>query len=250
MYKIPQGTVLMGKKIISLPTCESTNAVLAMQASRLEAGTVLITENQTHGRGQAGNTWLTEPGANLTFSVLLKPTFLAPVQQFYLNMVVGLAVADAIQFVCGLKPAVKWPNDVMLGNQKTCGILIENQIQGNTLGQAVVGIGLNVNQKEFEWPYATSLCLQAGQFFNRAEVLEKVLEALDARYQDLQAGNAASLSRNYHDKLYRRGAEHEFEANGETFIGSIEGVDDIGRLRIRTHKGWRVFNFKEVSFLI
>jgi BirA family transcriptional regulator, biotin operon repressor / biotin---[acetyl-CoA-carboxylase] ligase len=249
MYKIPRNTVLIGKKIIALPTCESTNTVLALQAERLEEGTLVIAESQTKGRGQAGNTWLAEAGANLTFSVLLKPTFLEPSRQFYLNIVAGLAVADALTSVSGLTVWVKWPNDVLISDKKVCGILIENQIQGAKLGQAVVGIGLNVNQNEFEWPHASSLCLCAGRYFNRAEVLEKVLEKLDTRYQDLKQGNWTALSHDYHAALYRRGSEHAFEANGEMFMGTIEGVDDIGRLRIRTHKGWRVFNFKEVSFL-
>jgi BirA family biotin operon repressor/biotin-[acetyl-CoA-carboxylase] ligase len=251
MYKIPEKTVLIGKKIISLPACESTNTVLVSQADRLEAGTVLITENQTKGRGQAGNSWLTEAGANLTFSVLLKPAFLEPSQQFYLNMAVGMAVADAIAAVSGLNPLVKWPNDVLVLDKKICGILIENQIHGIRFSQSVVGIGLNVNQKEFDWPRATSLCLSAGRYFNRTEVLEKLLEMLDRRYNQLSTNQWTSLSRDYHEKLYRRGEEHEFlEANGETFSGRIEGVDEVGRLIMATKTGIRKFSFKEVAFVM
>jgi BirA family transcriptional regulator, biotin operon repressor / biotin---[acetyl-CoA-carboxylase] ligase len=252
VYKVPLKTVYMGKKIISLPACESTNTVLAALAEtdRLEEGSVVITENQTHGRGQAGNRWLAEPGTNLTFSVLLKPEFLEPSHQFYLNMAVGLAVTDAIQAVSGLIAMVKWPNDVLIEDKKVCGILIENQIHGQKLSQTIVGIGLNVNQKNFEWPQASSLSLSVGRYFNRAEVLEKLLEKLDSRYLALKAGDWPSLSRNYHERLYRRRAEHEFESGGEIFSGSIEGVDEVGRLRIKTNRGWRVFNFKEVTFIM
>lgn len=250
MYKIPENTVLIGKKIISLPQCESTNTVLVQQAEKLDEGAVLITENQTKGRGQAGNTWLAEAGANLTFSILLKPVFLEPSRQFFLNMAVGLAVADALAAVSGLNPMVKWPNDVLLNDRKVCGILIENQIHGPKLAQSVVGIGLNVNQKTFDWPWATSLCLMAGQYFNRTEVFEKVLQHLDFRYQGLMSNHWAGLSRDYHQKLYRRGAEHDFlDMHGDSFRGTISGVDEIGRLCIDTHSGQRKFNFKEVRFV-
>ncbi|HRH78731.1 MAG TPA: biotin--[acetyl-CoA-carboxylase] ligase, partial [Cellvibrionaceae bacterium] len=178
-----------------------------------------------------------------------KPTFLEPSRQFFLNIVAGLAVADGITLVAGLNPMVKWPNDVLIADKKVCGILIENQIQGQKLGQSVVGIGLNVNQMNFEWPYATSMCLSAGRYFNRAEVFERVLERLDARFNDLQIGNVAMLSQDYLNKLYWKGAEHEFEAQGENFFGVIQGVDEIGRLRIDTKNGVRYFNFKEVRFI-
>lgn len=241
----------MGKKIISLPSCESTNTVLASlaDANRLEEGSVLITENQTKGRGQAGNQWVTEPGTNLTFSVLLKPIFLEPGRQFFLNMVVGLAVCDAIKSVAGLPALVKWPNDVLVNHRKVCGILIENQLHGQQFVQAVVGIGLNVNQEKFAYAGAASLKNLSNRDFDRAGVLDFLLENLEERYRQLKKGNHEILTAQYHELLYRRAEQHVFEENGNEFLGIITGVDDIGRLCIDTDKGERKFNFKEVSFI-
>jgi BirA family biotin operon repressor/biotin-[acetyl-CoA-carboxylase] ligase len=241
----------MGKKIISLPSCESTNTVLASlaDANRLEEGSVVITENQTKGRGQAGNLWVTEPRANLTFSVLLKPVFLEPGRQFFLNMVVGLAVCDAIKSVADLPALVKWPNDVLVNDRKVCGILIENQLHGQQFVQAVVGIGLNVNQERFSHDGAASLKNLANRNFDRSVVLNVLLESLEVRYSQLKKGAFETLTKKYHELLYRRAEQHAFEANGKEFFGIITGVDDIGRLCIDTDKGERKFNFKEIKFI-
>jgi BirA family biotin operon repressor/biotin-[acetyl-CoA-carboxylase] ligase len=241
----------MGKKIISLPACESTNTVLAAlaEANRLDEGSVVITENQTKGRGQAGNQWVTEPGANLTFSVLLKPVFLEPGKQFFLNMVVGLAVCDAIQAVAGLPALVKWPNDVLVNDQKVCGILIENQLHGQQFMQAVVGIGLNVNQEKFGLTGAASLRTLTNQTFAKSDVLTALLERLEFRYNQLKKAEGQLLTERYHELLYRRAEQHLFEADGKEFSGVITGVDEIGRLCIDTPSGQRKFNFKEVGFI-
>jgi BirA family transcriptional regulator, biotin operon repressor / biotin---[acetyl-CoA-carboxylase] ligase len=241
----------MGKKIISLPSCESTNTVLASLAdtNRLEEGSVVITENQTKGRGQAGNQWLTEAGANLTFSVLLKPVFLEPGRQFFLNMVVGLAVCDTIKSVAGLPALVKWPNDVLVNDKKVCGILIENQLHGQQFVQAVVGIGLNVNQEKFVFDGAASLKNLSNRNFDKSIVLNVLLESLEERYRQLKKGALELLTAQYHEQLYRRAEQHAFESDGKEFLGIITGVDDIGRLCIDTDKGERKFNFKEVRFI-
>jgi BirA family biotin operon repressor/biotin-[acetyl-CoA-carboxylase] ligase len=241
----------MGKKIISLPACDSTNTVLASLAetNRLDEGSIVITENQTKGRGQAGNQWVTEPGANLTFSILLKPVFLEPGRQFFLNMVVGLAVCDTIKAITGLPSLVKWPNDVLIHDQKVCGILIENQLHGQQFVQTVVGIGLNVNQEKFMWTGATSLKTLTGHSFDKSEVLTVLMEQLELRYNQLKRGSGNLLTDQYHELLYRRAEQHLFEENGKEFSGVITGVDEIGRLCIDTDKGQRKFNFKEVVFI-
>lgn len=241
----------MGKKIITLPACDSTNTVLAslVETNGLDEGSVVITENQTKGRGQAGNQWMTEPGANLTLSILLKPIFLEPGRQFFLNMVVGLAVCDAIKAVAGLPALLKWPNDVLIHDQKVCGILIENQLHGQQFVQAVVGIGLNVNQEKFAWAGATSLKALAGHGFDKSDTLTVLMEQLELRYNQLRRGEGRLLTEQYHEFLYRRAEQHLFEENGKEFSGVITGVDEIGRLCIDTDKGQRKFNFKEVSFI-
>jgi BirA family transcriptional regulator, biotin operon repressor / biotin---[acetyl-CoA-carboxylase] ligase len=253
MYKIPRKTVFIGKRIISLSSCESTNSLLISmaQTDRLDEGTVLVAEEQTAGRGQAGNRWVAERGANLTFSVLLRPNFIDASQQFYLNMAVGLAVRNAILDTHGAqwRVDVKWPNDVMVAGKKVSGILIENQVQGQRLSQSVVGIGLNVNQKSFEWPEASSLSLMLGRDFDKAKVFEDLMTALDERYLRLRQRDFQKLKADYISVLFWRGEEHEFESQGKSFLGVIEGVDEVGRLLVQAGGGTQRFDFKAIKFL-
>ena len=251
MYKIPDKTLLMGKKIISLPECASTNTLMVnmSQNNWLDEGTVIITEYQTKGRGQAGNIWVTEPGANLTFSVLLRPKFLEPSKQFFLNMAVGLAVCHAISDSIDQKVWLKWPNDVLVEGKKICGILIENQIQGNVLGQSVVGIGLNVNQTQFEWTGATSMKLMAGKEINKHQLFNTIMLRLEAYYNSLLKGRFDGLKNEYYSVLYKKGENHAFEVNGDSFYGVITGVDEVGRLLVQVNNETRKYNFKEIKFI-
>jgi BirA family biotin operon repressor/biotin-[acetyl-CoA-carboxylase] ligase len=251
MYKIPDKTVLIGKKIISLPECESTNSLMVSMSQRggLEEGTVIIAENQTRGRGQAGNQWTTEPGVNLTFSVLLKPLFLEPAQQFYLNMAIGLAICHAISDSISDKVWLKWPNDVMVAGKKVCGILIENQIQGQVLSQSVAGIGVNVNQTVFEWPQATSMKLLNGAELDKAKIFETILIRMEAYYNLLLKKKFDALKTEYSSVLYWKEEEHGFESNGDSFNGKILGIDEVGRLLVDIGTEVRSFNFKEIKFI-
>jgi BirA family biotin operon repressor/biotin-[acetyl-CoA-carboxylase] ligase len=118
-------------------------------------GTVVITDNQYSGRGQRGNLWISEPGKNLTFSVLLKPN-VRPDQQFVLTQVVALAVADYITTKTNAVK-IKWPNDILVSDKKICGILIESSLSGAVVQFVIAGAGLNINQTVFQNPRATSL---------------------------------------------------------------------------------------------
>ena len=251
MYKIPDKTVFLGKKIISLPFCESTNTQLISlaQSRKLEEGTIVITPNQTKGRGQGGNMWLTEPGVNLTFSFLLKPEFLDPSRQFFLNMAIGLGIRDSIRHLTSLEPKLKWPNDILIDSTKVCGILIENQIHGTRFAQSVVGVGLNVNQKGFDLPNATSLSLSSGNYLNLTEVFETLLIKIESRYLQVKSRNFEQLKDEYCSALYWRNEMHEFSNGNEIFKGEIKGIDDVGRLLIETNGSSRKFNFKEVTFV-
>jgi len=251
MYKIPANTDFMGKKIISMPVCESTNSLMLsmVQTGWMDEGTVIIAESQLGGRGQAGNRWVSEPGANLTFSVLLKPEFIEPTQQFYLNMAVGLGICDAVAEILADVVKVKWPNDIIVKDKKACGILIETQLQGKQFSQAVVGVGLNVNQKKFEWPNATSLSLCAKVNFDKADVLHKVLTKLENRYELLRSGNFQRLKNDYYSALFWKDEPHEFQTEEKIFSGIIRGIDEVGRLQVMVDEKISSFNFKEITFL-
>ncbi len=251
MYKIPANTVFMGKNLVFVPECHSTNDLALQLCQQLTTsdGTIIITANQTAGRGQRGNTWHVEPGMNLTFSCILKPTFLAVKDQFYLNIITSLAVRDYLIEKTAAIIQIKWPNDVMVSNKKIAGILIENQLQGNSFSSSVVGIGLNINQKLFPINTATSLCQITEQVYDLNAELEQLLHKLEARYLQLKSGKKNTLLDDYLNVMYWRNELHTFVANDQSFNGTIVGLDDLGRLKVNTAQGERVFGMKEIQYL-
>ena len=252
MYKIPANTVFMGKNLVFVPECHSTNdlALQLCQQRTTSEGTVIITANQTAGRGQRGNTWHVEPGKNLTFSCIVKPTFLAIKDQFYLNIITALALYDYLLEKTDASIRIKWPNDMMANHKKIAGILIENQLQGNSFSSAVVGIGLNMNQGAFSINTATSLHQISNQFYDLNAELERILHRLEARYLQLKGGKENTLLADYLNVMYWRHELHTFVANDQTFDGTIVGLDDLGRLKISTSQGERVFGMKEIQYQV
>lgn len=250
MYKIPANTLFVGQALVFMPECHSTNDELSrlLQTDSPAEGTVIITDNQTAGRGQRGNTWLAAPGQNLTFSLLFRPTFLHPREQFMLSKSVALAIRDCCrQFVSNVH--IKWPNDILIGDQKVCGVLIENQLAGQRLTSAVVGIGLNVNQEQFGLPTATSLRNQTGQPIDRADLLTSLLHYLESYYLHLRQGGGKKIDDAYHEALYWIGEHHYFATDDAEWEGVITGVDPTGRLVIDTPAGTQSFDIKGVRYV-
>ena len=155
----------MGHSLVFMPECHSTNdeASRLIQNSNVLEGTVVITGNQTAGRGQRGNAWFSEPGKNLTFSILIKPSFLSVKNQFYLNIAFSLGLFDYLKEVLKTEVKIKWPNDILVNGKKICGILIENHLQAQHIQHSIVGIGLNVNQHHHLLATATSMNLENGK---------------------------------------------------------------------------------------
>jgi len=160
----------------------------------------------------------------------------------------SLGVADTL-IELGIPDAlVKWPNDIMVIDRKVCGILIESQVRGLTLSKSVVGIGLNVNQVLFKAPNATSLALATGRKHDLNALLEKLLASLERRYLQLK-DNAARLSDDYIKLLYWRNQPHLFESKGSAFEGTIEDVDEAGRLRVSSSQRVSSFAAKEIIYV-
>jgi BirA family transcriptional regulator, biotin operon repressor / biotin---[acetyl-CoA-carboxylase] ligase len=250
LYKIPAITLFMGKSMKFVPECSSTNDLMQLicQKEQLSEGAIVITSNQTAGRGQRGNTWDTEPGRNLTFSLYLKPIFLPIQRQFFLNIFVSLGISDFLTKETGKKVQIKWPNDILLEEKKISGVLIENQIVGQMLASTVVGIGLNVNQQFFSIPTASSLLISMGIESDLQNTLESLLHCLESRYLQLKPGKYSDLRHEYLNKLFRINELHSFTDSHGTFNGTITGIDEIGRLQIRTNGEERSFDIKEIKF--
>lgn len=253
-------TLFIGKVYYRFDELPSTNdwAAELLAKSKPPEGTVVRADSQSAGRGQFGSRWESTAGKNLTLSVMLYPTWLEAQAQFYLSMAVGLALNDFIialqSAIHNLQSAIKWPNDLYLGNRKTAGILIQNAVSGQHLQSSIVGIGLNVNQMEFDstLPNPTSLALFFGKNFDLDEVAELLFECLERRYLQLKSGQWATIKAEYEQSLFRLGEPLQFvrPADGSEFSGIIQGVTEAGRLRIETDFGEETFEVKEVKFVL
>lgn len=251
MHKFFAKTLFLGKKVCYLPECHSTNEVAHNIISREKPieGLVVLADRQTKGKGQRGNTWESEPGKNLTFSTILKPSFIKIPDQFGLHLVSSLAIHDALFTILGNKLSIKWPNDIYYEDNKLGGILIENSIRGNGIEYSIIGIGINVNQLVFETPHATSLADIGLQEFSIMEVAENILANLEKRYLLLKNGHFTSLLNEYHARLYKYGQNQLFSENGILFTGKILGVEKSGKIRVKTGEDVLSFDFKEIEFL-
>ena len=251
MYKILTNSLFLGKQVIYLPTCHSTNDIAAglVKKPDIQEGAIVITDDQTNGRGQMGNVWESRPGKNLTFSILLKPGFLLIKDQFYLNMVISLAIRDTvIKYLPKSNCKIKWPNDIYLGAQKVAGILIENTLRASNLETTIVGIGLNVNQDKFGIGKATSLSMVSGESHELPVVLETLVGFVEGWYLQLKSGNYTSIKTTYLQYLYGYKEERPYLSEYR-FKGVIEDVSDEGRLQVRVKGKKILFDFKEVQFL-
>lgn len=231
-------------------TIDSTNTEALRRLDGIPSGTVLAARSQTAGRGQRGNTWFTEPGKNLTFSVVLKDLGLKASDSIRLNALTSVAVASLLEHY-GVQPVIKWPNDIYVSGRKICGMLIENTLDGAMLGASVVGIGININQREFpQLANATSLVLCTGKEEPLEEALNVFLDIFEGLLPSL---GSESLWESYASHLFRLGetARYHDLLVDEEFTGVIEGVEEDGRLRVRDAAGKRrYYRFKEVSYIL
>ena len=251
MYKIPANTLFLGKNLVFVPECHSTNtlALELCQQSCPPEGTLIITNKQTAGRGQRGNSWESEPAMNLTCSLILKPTFLSIKDQFLLSMITALAIADSLRsHLLNNNIEIKWPNDILVNEFKIGGILIENQLAGDQFSSVVIGIGLNINQKQFASPTATSLSLMTGSDHDLQQILELVMSAFEARYLMLRQNRVKELRDDYLAHLYRFRKPTAFVAADKRFVGEISGVDEQGKLRVVIDGQEKTFDTKQLVF--
>ncbi|PCE63478.1 biotin--[acetyl-CoA-carboxylase] ligase [Sediminicola luteus] len=238
-------------EIIKIDAIGSTNSYLKdlLLKESLDKPLVVQTQDQFGGRGQRGNTWVSEPGKNLTFSVLWPFEGLPAQDQFQVNMAVSLALFKVLNDYELPDVKVKWPNDILSGNTKICGILIENLLRGPYLAHSIIGIGLNVNQRSFiGLPKANSMAGVMRHSYDLDTVLMALLMALEDNLKDIQLHGKA-LKQTYEHHLFRKGEPVVFDlSSGETLEGTIMGVTDLGQLRVLPTNGFeRRFGFQEIK---
>jgi len=251
MYKILANTLFLGKDIHFLPDCHSTNdiALQALRQKEAYEGSIFITNHQTHGKGQRGNTWETKPGENLTFSLVLQPHFLDLSEQFLLNMAISNAIRQGMQeYIPQLH--VKWPNDLVVpGAGKIGGILIENLVGSKGWEYAVVGIGLNINQREFSSPQATSLSIVTGSSYPLEELFKLLITHVEQAYLALKKGKRELLKQEYLRHLYLLNQWAQYRVGEQTLEGKIIGLSEMGNLLLELPSGQQQsFGIKEITF--
>lgn len=242
----------IGKVLIGEKKLESTNsfAMNLIQQGDPEEGTVVYSGFQTQGKGQYGQSWESQKGKNVTFSIILRPHFIKPDQQFILNKAMILGLHDAIKVHLPGDLKIKWPNDLYYKSDKLAGILIESILTGNEISGSVVGIGINVNQEEFEnLPNPISLKQITGKTYDLKLLLLEICETIEMRYLQLREGITQNLDDDYQSLLFYADGFHDFDTKQGKVTATIEGVDKSGKLVLKDQEGKiKKYNNKEVRF--
>ena len=241
-------------QIIKLNATDSTNLYLKdlMNSKSLEDFTIVVANEQTMGRGQMGTTWVSEPGKNLTFSILRKFDTVRLPSPFLLNICISLAVFSTLKKLHIPDLKVKWPNDILSGNSKICGILIENILSGNRLVASIIGIGLNVNQITFDnLPNVSSMKLLLGETIDLGQLLKSFQIELMQIFLKLEEVGADNMQRDYEEVLFRKDKPSTFrDKEGILFMGFIRGVTNEGKLNVTLEDNvLKAFELKEISLL-
>lgn len=252
MYKILANLPFRTNHVHYLPSCHSTNEVAQdLLQANAEEGTVVITDDQFAGKGQAENRWTSFPGQNLTFSLILRPGFLKPNEQFLITIILSLGIKETLEDILPGEVKIKWPNDIFFNNKKIAGLLIENVLRGSHFDASVAGIGLNVNQVIFpDKILATSVKLVTNHQQSLNAILNRLLVSIATCYLQVMKRKGKFLHKRYHESLLGLGEERRFVAAGNEFNGIIQGTDEFGRLLVLKGNQILVFMHKEVKMLL
>ena len=231
-------------EIIKLSDTASTNDYLL--GLNTDQDLCVVTDYQSAGKGMGTNTWESEPGKNLLFSILLHPTWLPINKQYLLSMAEAVAIVE----VLGKGFEIKWPNDIYYGDKKLSGTRIDINLQGSTLKDVIIGTGINVNQEVFlsDAPNPISLKNITGQEQDRDILLRDILERFYIYYNKVQ-DSPQEVVRRYHEHLYRRTGMHTYADKDGTFQAEIVSVAENGIITLRRDDGTlSSYEFKELRF--
>ncbi len=240
---------------IHLDAVDSTNSYLRHlldQGEQFDGLTLVVTDNQTLGRGQQGNSWESESNKNLTFSFLCHPIFLKASEQYLLSQMIALSVQETL---CAYTEGVtiKWPNDIYWHDKKISGTLIECDLKGKSICNCIVGTGLNVNQERFlsDAPNPVSLKMTTNQSYELGSLLREVTCRFISYIRMAEAGGDENIRQCYKQRLYRRNGSYTYEDAHGRFSASFVDVENSGRLLLLDQDyNVRRYEFKEVKFII
>ena len=233
---------------------DSTNTFLLEMPEKERVGMVVYADEQTAGKGMGVNVWESESGSNLTFSMGVGMEFLKAPDQFLISQAVPLGLLDVLDTYLPAKElTVKWPNDLYFGSRKLCGILINSTIHGMDMGVSVIGIGLNVNQMQFqEWPtHPISMKMILGKDVALEPLLNQLVNAVDRRIQQLRSPEGiVKIKEDYLSRLLRYHQWGDFETKEGRVKLFVDGIDEFGRLKTLDETGnTHIYDIKKIKFL-
>ncbi|MFP6626873.1 MAG: biotin--[acetyl-CoA-carboxylase] ligase [Deltaproteobacteria bacterium] len=234
-------TAVLGRRLLCLSRTGSTNTdAAALGREGAVEGTVVLANEQTAGRGRLGRQWLSVAGVNLYMSVLLRPP-IVPAQAPQLSLLAGVAVAAALEAE-GVDTRIKWPNDVLVGSRKICGVLTEIEAEADHVGFVVVGMGINVNSLDKHFPdelkpIATSILMESGRASSRAALAARVLGEMETRYQDFCRNGLAAVAAEWTQRSCLSGKEVRVNGPNGEIVGICAGIDSDGALLVKQEGG-------------
>ena len=219
----------------------------------MEELTVVVADFQTSGRGQRGNSWESDSGKNLLFSIVIFPEFLEARRQFLISQIISLAIKEELDTYT-TDISIKWPNDIYWKDKKICGMLIENDLTGTHISRSIAGIGININQEAFTSPAPNPVSLKqiTGQSYSPEQILASIMRRIKDYYALLQTENESVnslIADRYTGSLFRKDGFHRYtDANGK-FLARLLRVEPDGRLILEDQIGTeRTYLFKEVQY--
>lgn len=229
------------------------NYMISQEAEEVKADTLLVTvDHQTNGRGQRGNRWDSENGANLLMGMRLRNLDFAAHEQFRFTQTVSVALAQAVGRYLGGEVEIKWPNDLYFHGRKLGGMLFEHTLVGDRILRTNIGIGINVNQRTFaaDLPNPTSVALEYGKELDRAVLLRAFVKSYQQWYKRWLAGLLGRTDLEYRNRLYRREGFHPYRDARGDFEAKFHGITPEGHLQLEDREGnLRTYAFKEVEYL-
>ena len=239
--------------VVRLDETTSTNTELKLLQKKtpLAEGFVVMTDYQTSGRGQMGNSWYSGKGKNLLLSILLYPHSVKARDQFIISRIVSLAIKKMLDRYLD-NVTIKWPNDIYWNNKKIAGILIENSLAGQHIDYTILGIGLNVNEETFpkELPNPVSMKQISGTDMDREQLFKELYDELFELYELMERGGGAAIESEYFKHLFWRNGKHWFSDKEGRFEAVVKDVMSSGHLVLTVYPGneERIYAFKEVAF--
>ncbi|PWU03895.1 MAG: biotin--[acetyl-CoA-carboxylase] ligase [Bacteroidetes bacterium] len=244
----------LSQTLITLPIVDSTNNYAMAQAhARLaKEGTIYFALEQNAGKGQRGKVWKTEPGSNIIISLVLQPEMISPLYNFLLNASIALACSDFLKSIAGTDIKIKWPNDLYWRDRKAGGILIENIIHGKKWLYAIVGIGMNINQTEFDpsIPNPVSIKQITGKNHDIPSLIFQLVSNIDSRYFSLKNGQTSKILDEYNGELFRKNEIVKLKKADKLFEATIMNVSSQGKLLVVADDSQMEFDFGEVEWVI